>query len=265
MMEKGNLNVLFQPAEVVIIGGAALGGFIIASPPRVLTSVISNVLNIFRHRSADRYFYLDLLSLLYLLFSKAKKDGLVALEADIENPEKSPIFSRFSSVTSDSKLLTFISDNLKVIVSTNVATHELENLIDLELETEHQQANVPSLSIGKLADSLPGLGIVAAVLGVVLTMGKINEPPEVLGHSIGAALVGTFMGVLLCYGFVGPISIRLEHIVRESSIPFQVVKVAIVSFVGGTAPQIAVEFGRRMVPEAVRPTFKELEDTLKRL
>ncbi len=266
LLEKGNLHVLIQPAEIVIIGGAAIGGFIIASPPKILSLVIKKgILQIFKWKPPDKTFYLELLSLLYQLFSKARKEGVVALEADVENPSKSPLFNKYKKVISNHELVNFISDNLKVIVTANIPSYELDSLMDVEIETEHKEAMIPSLSIAKVADALPGLGIVAAVLGVVLTMGKIDQPPSVLGHSIGAALVGTFMGVLLCYGFVGPVSINLEHIARDSSVPFQVVKVAIVAFVGGSAPQIAVEFGRRAIPEKEKPSFKELEETLNNL
>jgi len=265
LLEKGNLHVLFQPAEVVIIVGAAIGSFIIASPPKVLSLVIRNIFKIFSGRSFSKAFYLELLSLLYQLFSKARKEGLVAIEADVENPQKSPLFQRYKNVIAHQELVTFIADNFKVIVSSNVPSHELDSLMELEIETEHKEATIPSTSIGRVADGLPGLGIVAAVLGVVLTMQKIDQPPAVLGHSIGAALVGTFLGVLLCYGFVGPVSVNLEHLAREKAIPFNVIRVAMVSFIGGAAPQIAVEFGRRAIPEKEKPSFKELETALNKL
>lgn len=265
LLEKGNLHVLFQPAEFVIIGGAAIGSFIIASPPRVLSMVIKNILKIFTARNLSKAFYLELLGLLYQLFSKARKEGLVAIEADIENPQRSPIFQRYKNIMAHPELVTFIADNFKVIVSSNVPAHELDSLMELEIDTEHKEAIIPSTSIGRVADGLPGLGIVAAVLGVVLTMQKIDQPPAVLGHSIGAALVGTFLGVLMCYGFVGPVSVNLEHLAREKAIPFHVVRIAMVSFVSGSAPQIAVEFGRRAIPEKEKPTFKELETTINKL
>lgn len=265
LLEKGNLHVLFQPAEFMIIGGAALGSFIIASPPRVLSMVIKNIFRIFSAKNLSKTFYIELLSLLYQLFSKARKEGLVAIEADVENPQRSPLFQRYKNVMAHPELVTFIADNFKVIVSSNVPAHELDSLMELEIETEHKEAVIPSSSIGRVADGLPGLGIVAAVLGVVLTMQKIDQPPAVLGHSIGAALVGTFLGVLMCYGFVGPVSVNLEHLAREKAIPFHVIRIAMVSFVGGSAPQIAVEFGRRAIPEKEKPTFKELENAINKL
>ncbi|KAF0122579.1 MAG: chemotaxis protein MotA [bacterium] len=156
-------------------------------------------------------------------------------------------------------IINFLCDNVKVIITTNVPPHELEDLMELEIETHHHEAMVPSRSIAKIADALPGLGIVAAVLGVVLTMGKIDQPPSVLGHCVGAALVGTFLGVLMCYGLVGPMATNLEYKAKEDSVYFQIIKVALVAFVGGSPPQMAVEFARRAIPGKERPTFDELE------
>jgi len=259
LMEEGNLFVLLQPAELVIIFGAALGSFLIASPSKVVGLVTKNISSIVVSKSQSKSKYLELLSLLYQLFAKIRKEGLVSIESDIENPERSPIFQKSVSVLTNHHALNFICDNLKVIITANVPPHELDNLMDLEIDTHHHEALIPSHSISKIADALPGLGIVAAVLGVVLTMGKIDQPPAVLGHSIGAALVGTFLGVLMCYGFVGPMAANLEHQARESGAFLQVIKVALVAFVGGSAPQMAVEFGRRAIPDKEKPTFDELE------
>ncbi len=259
LMEEGNLSVLFQPSEVVIIFGAALGSFFIASPAKVVGLVFKNVLSVFVAKTQSKSKYLELLSLLYQLFSKIRKEGLVSIESDIENPQKSPIFQKHAGVLSNHHALSFICDNLKVIITANVPPHELDNLMEIEIDTHHHEAMIPSHSVAKIADALPGLGIVAAVLGVVLTMGKIDQPPMVLGHSIGAALVGTFLGVLMCYGFVGPMATNLEHQARENGTFFQVIRVALVAFVGGSAPQMAVEFGRRAIPEKEKPSFDELE------
>jgi chemotaxis protein MotA len=263
-MEHGNFHVLFQPAEVVIIFGAAIGSLIISSPPKVLTNVLKNAGKVISAKSYSKKDYLEVLSLLYNIFSKMRKEGLIAIENDIEKPEDSPIFKKYKSVLSNHHALHFICDNLKVIISANISPFDLENIMDLESETHHNEALIPANSITNVADALPGLGIVAAVLGVVLTMGKISEPPEVLGHSIGAALVGTFLGVLMCYGFVGPMGKNLEHTANEDMVLFNVIKTALVSFVGGAAPQIAVEFGRRAIPSASKPTFNELEDSLRK-
>ena len=263
LMEHGNLYVLVQPSELVIIGGAALGAFLISSPPKITALVIKNIVGVLSSKSRSKGHYMELLSLLYRLFLKIRKDGLISIEADIENPQKSPIFSKYRTVLSNAHALHFICDNFKVIVSANVPPHELESLADLEIDTSHHAAMIPSHSVAKIADGLPGLGIVAAVLGIVLTMAKIDQPPAILGQSVGAALVGTFLGVLLCYGFVGPMAVNLEHQANEENIFFQVIKVALVSFVGGAAPQMAVEFARRAIPGKEKPTFEELEKTVR--
>jgi len=264
LMEHGNLSVLVQPAELVIIFGAATGALIISSPPKILSMIVKNLGKIISAKTKTKAEYLEALSLLNSIFTKMRKEGLIAIEADIENPQDSPIFSKYSSILSNHHALNFICDNLKVIISTNVSSYELENIMELEMETHHREALIPSQSVSRVADGLPGLGIVAAVLGVVLTMGKISEPPEVLGHSIGSALVGTFLGVLMCYGFVGPMGTNLEHTANEDSIYFQVIKIALVSFVGGAAPQIAVEFARRAIPSKEKPTFNELEQEIRK-
>jgi len=263
MMEKGNPYILIQPAEFVIIFGAALGAFFIASPPKVITAVVKNVTAIVTSKSPDKAKYLDILLLLYQLFSKIRKEGLISIESDIEKPDNSPIFNKYKNTLSHGHLTNFICDNLKIIITTNVIPHELENLMELETETYYHEALIPSKSIAKVADALPGLGIVAAVLGVVLTMGKIDEPPSVLGHSIGAALVGTFLGVLMCYGFVGPLATNLEHKTKEDIVFLKVIRVALVAFVGGAPPQMAVEFGRRAMPGKEKPTFEELENEIR--
>lgn len=263
VLEHGNLSLLFQPVELLIIGGAAVGAFFISSTPRVFSLVLKSLGSVLAPRSQGKGKYLELLSLLYQLFSKIRKEGLVSIESDIEGPEKSPVFRKFPSVLANHHMLSFLCDNLKVIITANIPPHELDNLMDIEIDTHHHEALIPSHSIAKIADGLPALGIVAAVLGVVLTMAKINEPPAVLGASIGAALVGTFLGVLLSYGFVGPIATNLESQAEENIVPLQVVKVALVAFVGGSAPQMAVEFGRRAIPGKEKPTFDELEKTVR--
>lgn len=264
LMEEGNLHVLFQPAELVIIFGAALGSFLIASPTRVVKLVAKNVGAVFAGGGTGKESYLELLTLLYTILSKIRKDGLISVEADIEDPRQSPLFGKYKTVASNGHVLEFICDNLKVIVSANMPPHELDALMEIDIDAHHGEELTPARSMEKIADGLPGLGIVAAVLGVVLTMGKIDQPPAVLGHSIGAALVGTFLGVLMCYGFVGPMATNLEHKARDKEVYFQVVKVVLVSFVGGAAPQIAVEAGRRAIPGKARPTFAELEGSIRK-
>lgn len=264
LMEHGNLAVLWQPAEFVIIFGAALGGLIISSPFYLLKEIVKSIAKLFGSHGMGKKDYLEVLALLNEIFTKMRKEGLIAIEDDIENPPESEIFGKYKSIFKNKKALNYICDNIKVIISTNVTPYELENIMDMEAETYGNEAVAPANSVAKVADALPGLGIVAAVLGVVLTMGKISEPPEILGHSIGAAMVGTFLGVLMCYGFVGPIGTSLEHSAHEEMIAFQVIRLSLVSFVGGAAPQIAVEFGRRVIPTKEKPTFNELEAALRK-
>jgi chemotaxis protein MotA len=262
VLEHGNLHVLWQPVELLIIGGAAVGSFVIQSPSKVLGLVLRSISKVFSAKGTSKGEYLDVLGLLNSIFSKMRKEGLIAIEGDIENPAESPIFAKYESVLKNHHAMDYICDNLKVIISTNVSPNELDDVMEFEIETHHHEALIPSHSVNKVAEALPALGIVAAVLGVVITMGKIDAPPAILGHSIGAALVGTFLGVLLSYGFVGPIATNLESIAEEEGVSFKVIKIALVSFVGGAAPQVAVEFARRVIPSGDKPTFNELEDAL---
>lgn len=264
LMENGNPAVLVQPAEFVIILGSALGAFLIASPGKVALSIVRKLGASFRERPKTKEQYIELLSLMYRVFSKIRKEGLIAIETDVEDPGKSSLFSKFPAIVGDPDTLNFICDNLKVIVTTSVPPHELDSLLDIEIETHLHQTMIPSHSVARIADAMPGLGIVAAVLGVILTMGKIDQPPSVLGHSIGAALVGTFLGVLACYGFLAPLAANLEYKAKEAETYLKVIKLSIVSFVGGSAPQVAVEFGRRAIPGGEKPTFDELEKAIRR-
>jgi len=265
ILEKGNLHVIFQPVEMLIIFGAAIGGFIIASPMKVIKSVIGGISNILSGKAYSKADYMEVLLLMSEIFSKIRKEGLVSIEADVDNPEESKIFSNYPKFLKNHHAVSLVADTLRTVMTTSIAPHELESLLDTELEANHEELMIPSKSVSNVADSLPGLGIVAAVLGVVITMGKINEPPEVLGHSIGAALVGTFLGVLMCYGFVGPAARNLEYIANEEKEYMNVLKIALVAFVGGAAPQIAVEFGRRVIPGNVKPTFVEVEEAIREL
>jgi chemotaxis protein MotA len=263
LMEHGNLSVLFQPAEVVIIGGAAVGAFLIAAPLKIIKAVAGSFSILFGRKALTKADYLDVLTLLNNLFYKIRQQGLVSVESDVDDPHESPLFSKHPQVLKNHHALNLVTDTLRTVMTTTIAPHELESLLDNELEAHHEESLSVSHMITFIADALPGLGIVAAVLGVVLTMGKINEPPEVLGHSIGAALVGTFLGVLLCYGFVGPIGKNLEHVAADELLYLNVFKVALLSFIGGAAPKVAVEFARRVVPGSAKPSFLELEENLR--
>ncbi|MDZ4164837.1 MAG: flagellar motor stator protein MotA [Smithellaceae bacterium] len=265
LMAKGNLSVLVQPAEMIIIMGAALGGFIVASPMKVIKAVISSITRMFTHKAYDQDNYIDLLVMMNGIFTKIRQQGLVSIESDVDNPEESPLFNPYPKILHNHHAIALITDTLRTVMTTTIVTHELEALIDTELEAHHEELMAPSKSVNFVADSLPGLGIVAAVLGVVITMGHINEPPEVLGHSIGAALVGTFLGVLLCYGYVGPLGKSLEHIAQEDLQFLNVIKVALIAFVGGAAAKVAVEFGRRVIPASDKPSFLDVEEAFRAL
>jgi chemotaxis protein MotA len=206
---------------------------------------------------------MDSLLMLSEIFSKIRKEGLVSIEADVDSPEESKIFSSHPKFLKNHHAVNLVTDTLRTVMTTSISSYELESILDNELDAHHEEGVAPAKSLNNVADALPGLGIVAAVLGVVLTMGKMKEPPEVLGHSIGAALVGTFLGVLLCYGFVGPLARNLEQVVSEDKEYLNVLKVGLVSFIGGAAPQIAVEFARRSIPGHEKPTFLEVEDALR--
>ncbi|MFZ4736091.1 MAG: flagellar motor stator protein MotA [Bradymonadia bacterium] len=263
ILEHGNLATLWQPIELLIICGAAAGALIISSPPKVLKATIGGFKMVFANSHIDKAFYMELLGCVNAVLSKIRKEGLISIEQDVENPETSPLFKAYPAVLHDHHLIEFMTDNLKIVSSTTIEGYRLDALMEMDIDAHHAVHLVPAQMITKTGDALPGLGIVAAVLGVVLTMGKIKEPPEVLGNSIGAALVGTFLGILFSYGFFLPFATNIEHKVNDEGIPFQVVRTALVAFINGSSPQIAVEFGRRAIGGADRPTFQELESYLR--
>jgi chemotaxis protein MotA len=266
ILAHGNLSVLFQPAEIIIIFGAATGALVISSPKHVLIGVIKGAIKTITGGGGySKKDYMEALLLITEIFTKIRKEGLISIEQDVEEPQNSPIFSKYPKFMKNHHALGLLTDTLRTVMTTTVSPYELESILDSELETLHETESAPAKNLINIAESLPGLGIVAAVLGVVITMGKIKEPPDVLGHSIGAALVGTFLGVLMCYGFVGPLARRLEASVNEEKEFLQVIKAALVSFVGGAAPQIAVEFARRGIPPHLRPSFHELEEEIRAL
>jgi len=265
LLAKGNLSVLFQPAEVLIIVGAALGGFLISSPLKVVKRVFGSVTGVFTRNSISKEEYMDALLLLNGIFYKIRQQGLVSIESDVDDVATSPLFSSYPDIIKNERAINLITDTLRTVMTTTIAPHELESLLDSELEAHLDELMAPSKSVGFVADALPGLGIVAAVLGIVVTMGQIGDPPEVLGKHIGAALVGTFLGVLLCYGFVGPMGRNLEHEAMERFQYLTVLKVSLLSFIGGAAPKMAVEFGRRLIPTDARPTFEEVEEMFRQV
>jgi chemotaxis protein MotA len=265
LLEHGNLSVLFQPVELLIIGGAALGAFVIAAPMKVLKATIDATKRMFSYKPYTKDDYIDLLLLLNGIFYKIRQQGLVAIESDVDNPEESSLFKSYPGVLNKHHALIFLTDTLRTVMTTTIAPHELEALIDSELEAHHEEAILPSQMLSFVADMLPGLGIVAAVLGVVLTMAKIDQPPAVIGGSVGAALVGTFLGILLCYGYVGPVSKNMALMAAEDLQYLTALKVALLAFIGGgAAPKVAVEFGRRVIPANAKPSFLELEEALRK-
>ena len=258
LMEHGNLHVLIQPAELVTIGGAAVGTVLIANPLHILKKIAGGIGGVFGGSKFTKQAYIDSLKTLYDLLNKARKDGLMSLENDVEEPDKSPIFSKAPKVLKDHHARDFVCDSLRMAI-TGVDPFDLDQLLDLDLEVHHHQAAVPTSALTTMADSLPGLGIVAAVLGIVITMGALGGPPEEIGKKVAAALVGTFLGILLCYGLVGPIAANMVKIADEEHAYLYVLRVLMISFLKGTAPIMAVEVARRAVPGHVRPSFKELE------
>jgi chemotaxis protein MotA len=263
LMEHGNLSVIIQPVEILIIFGAATGALLIMSPIKLIKDILKSFKTLIAPNHYNSKKFIEVLSLLYEIFNKMRKEGIIAIEAHVEEPNKSDIFKKYPAILKNKRTLDFICDSLKILLSIDIPPHEFDNLLEVDIEANTEEASHPYHRVAKIADSLPGLGIVAAVLGVVLTMGKINEPPAVLGESIGAALVGTFLGVLMSYGIVGPIATLMEHQVKEEASYYQVIRIAIVSYVARSIPQIAIEFARRAIPESERPGFSELEKIMK--
>lgn len=259
----GHLGVLWQPSEIVIIFGGAFGGMIAGFGGKPLKATLKAFPTIFQGSKFSKAFYMDLFACLFEILSKVRKEGLMSIEPDVEDPHSSPIFSKYASVSHDHHVVEFITDYLRLMVGGNLNAFEIENLMDVEIETHHHEAEIPATAINKLADGLPAFGIVAAVMGVVHTMGSLHLPPSALGQLIGAALVGTFMGIWLSYGFVGPLGTVLEGKVAEGTQVFQTIKVTLLASLNGYAPQVAVEFGRKALNTTERPSFKELEEFVK--
>ena len=263
VLSHGDLIALWQPFELVIICGAALGAFISSNPMKVIKNVISKLPYLLRGSRYTKSLYMEMLALLFQLFNKWRREGLVGLEEDVEEPESSPIFNAYPHLTRDEKVMSFIIDYLRIISSGNMTAHELESLMDADIETVYEEAEMSADAVTKVADALPGFGIVAAVLGIVITMKSIGGPPEELGVHVAAALVGTFLGILMAYGFVGPIASLMGHMAREEVKYLECIKVSILAMLGGIPPQLAVEFGRKTLYTAERPTFVELEEHVK--
>ncbi len=262
VLADGHLEVLWQPLEFLIIFGAGIGAFIISNPGSVIKGVLGSLGKLIKGAKYSQDSYLELLSVLYTLFKLAKSKGDLALEGHIENPEESTIFNQYPNFASDHHALEFMCDYLRMLTLGTSNPFEIENIMDVELENHHHSDHQIHSAMNTLADGLPALGIVAAVLGIIHTMGSITEPPEILGHLIGAALVGTFSGILFSYGFVGPMAGSIGAIMEEESSFYLCIKAGILAHMQGYAPQVSVEFARKAVPGHLRPSFKDLEEAL---
>jgi chemotaxis protein MotA len=259
----GHIGVLVQPFEFLIIFGGAVGAFIVSNSPKVLKASLRGLARVFKGSKYTKSFYLETLTLLNNIFVKIRQQGLLAIEADIDNPKESPIFSSAPNVLADHHAVEFITDYLRLMVAGNYDVHQMDNLMDLEIETHHEEEHLPIGALSRLADGLPAFGIIAAVMGVVHTMGSVGKPPAELGALIGAALVGTFLGILLSYGFIGPLVGLMEQKSAESTKYYQSIKACFIASMNGYAPPVAIEFARKVMFSAERPLFAELEEHLK--
>lgn len=260
----GHLASLFQPIELLQIGGAAVGAFFVGNNGKAVKATIAAIPGLFRGSRYTKDLYMELMSLLFDVLSKVRKEGLMSIEGDIDAPHESPLFSKYPAVLEDHHIVEFMSDYLRLMVSGNMDAFQIENLMDNEIETHHHEGMVPAGALAKLGDGMPAFGIVACVMGVVHTMESVGIPPSELGLLIAKALVGTFLGILLAYGFVGPLATLHEQKLEESSKMFQCVKVTLLASLNGYAPALAVEFGRKVLYSTERPTFSELEEHIKK-
>ncbi len=262
-LEGGSFRVLLQPIELLTIAGAAAGSYITSNSTKVLGATFKSLPKLLQGSKYTKARYMALMALLYDLLNKIRKEGMMAIESDIEDPSKSALFAKHPMIASDHHLVEFITDYLRMMVSGNMNPFEIESLMEQEIDTHHHEAMAPSHAMQKAADGLPAFGIVAAVMGVVKTMASVGKPPAVLGEMIAAALVGTFLGILLSYGFIGPLAARLEQKVDESTKELNCVKATLLANLQGYAPALAVEFGRKILYSTERPTFIELEKHVK--
>lgn len=256
----GHLGVLYQPMELLIIGGAALGSFVAGNDRKTLRATVKVLPKlVLNSRKRDKTLYMELLALLYVLLAKGRKDGMMALESDVDDPKNSAIFAPYQVILHDAPIIEFMTDYLRLVVSGNTDPFEIGELMELEIETYKQEREVPAHSLSRMGDGLPALGIVSAVLGVVHALASADLPPAEMGQLIAHAMVGTFLGILLSYGFVSPLATLVEHHVAESLKVYQCIKVTLMASLNGYAPQLAVEFGRKILYSTERPSFTELE------
>jgi chemotaxis protein MotA len=259
LMEKGPVLVLLQPSELVIIGGAALGTLLSANPLYVLKKIAAGMVTVFKGSGYSQQRYIDSLRMMFLLFNKARKEGLAGIENDIETPEKSRVFSKYPEFLNNHHIRDFVCDTMRMAITGGAGSFDIDQMMELDMDVHHAGAIQSSTALSTLADSLPGMGIVAAVLGVVITMGALGGPPDQIGHKVAAALVGTFLGILLCYGVVGPLGSNLAKLIEDEHAYYHVLRVVMMAFIKGMSPSLAIEMGRRAIPEHVRPGFLEVE------
>jgi chemotaxis protein MotA len=260
VLSGGHIAALYQPLELLIIGGAAVGAFVLGNTQKAQKATLKALPKVLHGSRYNKAIYMDLMGLLYTLLAKVRKEGLMSIETDVDNPQESEIFGQYPNIIADPQILEFMTDYLRLMVGGNLNAFELENLMDNEIETHHQEGEVPVHCIAKLADTMPAFGIVAAVMGVVHTMASVGLPPSELGILIAQALVGTFLGILLGYGFVGPFAGVLEQKLNESTKMLQCIRVTLLASINGYAPALAVEFGRKVLYSTERPSFSELEE-----
>ncbi len=263
LMEKGQIAVLLQPAELIIIAGAAAGTLLVANPIRILKDIAAGLVEALKGSPFTQARYLSTLKMMYQFLNKVRKEGLLAVEMDVEKPAESVIFKNYPEFLNDHHARDFVCDTLRTAITGGVEPFDMDQMMELDMEVHHNAAVQPVDALTTVADSLPGLGIVAAVLGVVITMGALGGPPEEIGKHVAAALVGTFLGILLCYGVVGPLAANMRKMADDHNEYLHVLRVLLLAFLKGSAPMIAIELGRRAIPAYARPTFDEMEKSCK--
>ncbi len=264
LMEHGPIRVLMQPSELIIIGGAAMGTLLVANPLHTLKGVVSGITLVMTGSKFTKQRYLDALKMMYDLFGKIRHDGPAAVETDVEAPAESKFFSNYPGFLKDHETRDFVCDTMRMVIMGGVEPFDVDQMIEADMDVHAHEATQPVTALSSMADSLPGLGIVAAVLGVVMTMSALGGPPEEIGKKVAAALVGTFLGILLCYGFIGPMSANLAKLAHEQHEYWHVLRVTMIAFMKGTSPLLSTEMGRRAIPGHVRPSFQEFEANCKR-
>jgi chemotaxis protein MotA len=266
IIEGGNIHVILHalPWELTTIFGATIGAFLANNQMKVVKAVVSGLGQCFKGSKFNKARYMELLALMFDILQKARKEGLMSIEKDVEDPHSSAIFQKYPTVGNDHHVTEFITDYLRMMVSGNLNAHEIESLMDSEIDTHHHEAHAAVAALQRVAGGLPAFGIVAAVLGVVKTMGSVGQPPAVLGGMIGSALVGTFLGILLAYAFAEPLGGLLEQKVEDAGKELQCIKTTLLASMQGYAPQVAIEFGRKVLYSGDRPTFGELESHVKK-